>query len=537
MQLPRAAENPSPPTRRAVLSTGLGLTAAAALAACSPGPATGRATGEPADGFARPAGAPDDAPGYHLTAPTRWMNDPQRPILVDGVWSIWYLHNADHPTGNGTDWRRATSTDLVAWRDAGTSIRKYTDRLGDIESGSAVVDQSGSAGLGVGAVVAMATQQADGIQRQSLFVSHDGGATFTAVPGNPVIDNPGTPASADFRDPKIIRDDERDQWVMVLAEGHRLGFYTSPDLRDWTYRSDLGIEGLGVLECPDLFELDVDGDPARRTWVLLASANGAERGRTTGVAYWTGRWDGTRFTPDGTPERWLDHGPDLYAAVTWPDERMPPPDRFRSRLAIGWLNNWAYARERASGSHAGGAQSVVRRLALVSGDPGGPLLSSRPVDELDAITGAATALPFRTAGAPSRSTAGRPTPSDSFRLEVDVESAAAWTLHLLDRAGGAVSLEASPGRDVAVTRTPARDRRLGPTWTSAHRGPVPSHAGRLRLTVLVDRRSVEVFAADGLLSLSAATDLDEVTTIELQTQGSATVHAAWAAPIRPVQLT
>jgi levanbiose-producing levanase len=476
-----------------------------------------------------------DAPGYHLTAPHGWMNDPQRPLLLGGTWHLWYLFNADHPKGNGTEWRLARSADLVRWVDGGVAIRKYTDGLGDIESGSAVVDTAGRAGLGAGTVLATATQQADGIQRQSLFASRDAGRTFAPVPGNPVIDNPGTPASADFRDPKIIRDDEHDQWVMVLAEGHRLGFYTSADLRAWTYRSDLVIDGLGVLECPDLFELDVDGDPARRTWVLLASANGAGRGRTTGVAYWTGQWDGTRFTPDGTPERWLDHGPDLYAAVTWPDERVPPPDRFRSRLAIGWLNNWAYARDRGAGSHAGGAQSVVREIALVRGD-GGPVLTSRPVGALDALTGAAAALGLTTTEAAGQQSVELPTPCDSARLELDVESEARWTLRLGDGGGGSVSLDVTPARDVSVARSSPPGRPLGPTWSAPQRGPMPPGSNRTALTILLDRGSVEVFSADGRLTLSAATDLDEVTTVRLETSARTTVHAATAAPIRPVQL-
>ena len=169
-------------------------------------------------------------PAYHLTPPAHWMNDPQRPLFREGQWHLYYLYNADFPHGNGTAWARAVSADMVIWRTAGVAIPKYVDEWGDVESGSVVVDEQGAAGLGAGAVVAFATQQADGVQRQSLFVSHDDGQTFVPAPGNPVLDNPGT---TDFRDPKVIFDARGERWVMVLAEGPRLGFYASTDLREW----------------------------------------------------------------------------------------------------------------------------------------------------------------------------------------------------------------------------------------------------------------------------------------------------------------
>ena len=139
------------------------------------------------------------------------------------------------------------------------------------------------------------TQQDEGVQRQSLFLSTDGGYRFEPIDGNPVMDNPG---ATHWRDPKIVWDDARDEWLMVLAEGHKLGFYTSPDLKDWTYRSGFERDDLGILECPDLFEMSLDGDAGKTTWVLAAGVNGAEHGKTTGTVYWTGEWDGEAFTAE-----------------------------------------------------------------------------------------------------------------------------------------------------------------------------------------------------------------------------------------------
>ena len=78
------------------------------------------------------------------------MNDPQRPFWLDGAWHYYYLYNADYPDGNGTEWYHATSTDLVHWREEGVAIEKYENGLGDIETGSAVVDTENTAGFGRG---------------------------------------------------------------------------------------------------------------------------------------------------------------------------------------------------------------------------------------------------------------------------------------------------------------------------------------------------------------------------------------------------
>ena len=169
------------------------------------------------------------------------MNDPQRPFMLDGVWHYYYLYNADHPEGNGTEWYHVTSTDLVHWKDEGVAIEKFKNGLGDIETGSAVVDHDNTAGFGKGAVVAVMTQQDKGIQRQSLFYSTDKGYTFKAYDRNPVMDNPG---KEHWRDPKIIRDEAKGQWVMALAEGEKIGLYTSRDLKDWRYVSGFERKGL-----------------------------------------------------------------------------------------------------------------------------------------------------------------------------------------------------------------------------------------------------------------------------------------------------
>ena len=458
---------------------------------------TGQATAAPTE--AAPAEDPGYRPAYHLTPDQRWMNDPQRPFLLDGVWHYYYLYNADYPEGNGTEWFHATSTDLVHWKNEGVAIQKFRNGLGDIETGSAVVDTEGTAGFGKGAVVAVLTQQEDGVQRQSLFYSTDKGHSFQSYGQNPVMENPG---AEHWRDPRIVRDDANNQWLMLLAEGSKIGFYMSKDLLQWTYASGFQQDGLGILECPDFFQMDVDGDPAKRTWVLAASANGSAEGRSTGLAYWTGGFDGKAFTADGG-HQWLDGGPDFYAAVTWDDPRLGDSQRKASRHAIGWMNNWAYARQLPTGGWFGSA-SVVRDIRLTS-DGGRPALASSPTSGLKSLEGEPSPVP---AGSLRDGQPLQVPETGAFKVDVELEKPGDGTgkARLLLQSGGTtyatVGYDFRDGRasverdDDAVAN--GQGKAGGGSEGAAEYRQMRSVEARpagdtVRLTAYVDRSSVEVF--------------------------------------------
>ncbi|WP_448808112.1 GH32 C-terminal domain-containing protein [Agromyces bauzanensis] len=455
--------------------------------------------------FTRPADWSTYRPAMHLTPDERWMNDPQRPFWLDGRWHYYYLYNADYPDGNGTEWYHATSTDLVHWREEGVAIAKYDNGLGDIETGSAVIDTENTAGFGAGAVIAIMTQQHEGVQRQSMFVSTDGGYRFESYDGNPVMDNPG---ETHWRDPKIVWDDERGEWLMALAEGHKIGFYTSPDLKAWSYRSGFERDDLGILECPDLFRMSLDGDPSNTRWVLAAGVNGGEYGMTTGTAYWTGDWNGTTFAADDAEPQWLDRGADFYATVTWDDPRRSESDRLSSRYAIGWLNNWAYAGDLPTEDWQGGVDSVVRELVLTDRD-GRPTLISTPVGELASLEGdAETARALEVTDA-----AATPLPqpsSDAYRLRVDLrtdgEQAAREVRFRIKQGDGAyatVGVDFASGQAFVARDTDTAAAALPPVYREVRTAPAPPRDGVVTLDLIVDASSVEVFVNDGEQVLSS----------------------------------
>lgn len=452
--------------------------------------------------FSRPVDWELYRSAIHITPAKYWMNDPQRPILIDGVWHYYYLYNADYPTGNGTEWYHSTSVDLIHWQDHGVAIDKYKNGLGDIETGSAVIDSKNTAGFGAGAVIAVLTQQHEGVQRQSLFVSTDGGYRFKAYDGNPVMDNPGV---HDWRDPKIIWDDTRNEWLMVLAEGNKIGFYTSPNLKQWTYRSGFERNDLGLLECPDLFRMAVDGDPTHTRWVLATGANGVKTGMTTGTVYWTGNWDGQHFTVDEDKPRWLDAGADFYAMVTWEDPRLSDKQRLASRYAIGWLNNWAYATKLPTDSWHGGSNSIVRRIGLQSVD-GKPVLVSQPVDTLHTLEGNAEIRSQVRVTDTAKTILPQPK-SDAYRLRIELNATSEanevrFRLKEKDGHFGVVGYNFRDGTIFVMRDKDAIADLMPEVYREVRKAQAPARNGVVTFDIIVDTTSIEVFVNNGEVVLS-----------------------------------
>ena len=221
-------------------------------------------------------------------------------------------------------------------------------------TGSAVVDTDNTAGFGHGALVAAYTslRRTDGNQSQAIASSTDGGITWRK---HGVVLDIG---STDFRDPRLLRHDDR--WLMAVARSldDVVALYSSPDLRAWTHESDIVMPaGQGVWECPDLFPL---GD----RWVLLVS-------REPETLYLLGDLVGRTFVAEGDL-RPLDHGPDLYAGVTFTD---PPDGR---RVLVGWLDNWTYAQVMPTEPWRG-QLSVGRELSLARDAAGTAYVRQRPL--------------------------------------------------------------------------------------------------------------------------------------------------------------
>ena len=152
---------------------------------------------------------------------------------------------------------------------------------------------------------------------QSIAYSNDRGRTFTKYKHNPV-QGKIEPLN---RDPKVIWHEPTNQWVMVLHFDQRaMGFFTSKDLKSWQFQSELKSS---VLEdCPELFQLPVDGNERNKKWVLYGGS----------AHYLVGEFDGRQFKPE-TKEIQFSYGNCFYASQTF--NNIPEEDGRRIQMAWG----------------------------------------------------------------------------------------------------------------------------------------------------------------------------------------------------------
>lgn len=344
-------------------------------------------------------------------------------------------------------WGHATSTDLYHWQEQPVAIA-CTPTSG-IFSGSAVVDINNTSGFGTTdnpPIVAIYTehQNDESNQSQCLAFSVDEGATFTKYEGNPVLDI----NAKNFRDPKVQWIDN--QWIMTvaLANDYKISFYSSPDLKSWTHLSNFGpaAEVGGVWECPDLIQFD-------DKWVLLVSLNPGGYQVGSGTQYFIGQWNGKEFIADDLQTRWLDYGRDNYAGVTFSNA----PDK--KKIFLGWMSNWHYAGKVPTDPWRS-AMTLPRELSLR-----GDRIIQTPINHPDGFP----EVSFTTSDG-----AIRICESEERYVEIGVRNQKLY----VDTSHAWCDLEA-------------------PTLQES-----PVAPGEIDIRVIVDRGSVEVFAAGGTVVLT-----------------------------------
>lgn len=431
-------------------------------------------------------------PLFHFTPPAHWINDPNGLVYHEGEYHLFYQYYPEGMVWGPMHWGHAVSRDLVTWEHL--PIALYPDELGMIFSGSAVIDTENAAGFGAGAMIAIFTHHTEQGQMQSIAFSTDRGRMWTKYAGNPVI--PLIEGKPDIRDPKVIWHEPSQRWVMVLAVMTEVWFYTSLDLKQWTKSGVFG-EGYGshggIWETPDLFEMPVEGEDTR-VWVLTVGVQSGAPASGSGTQYFIGNFDGSAFHCADAPEtvRWADYGADFYAAQSW----SPPPDARRTWLA--WMSNWAYAREFPA-TEWRGSMSLPREMLLMR-EGTEMVLAQRPIPQLAALRGETKRLTE-----PDLYASQFTIPLENNPMEITAEIRVEQP-----NARFGLYIGSEMGADLVVICDLAnhnlRLRRHSPDlpglpdldgFNRSHIAPLLVGEQTIRLRILIDHGSAEVFAQDG----------------------------------------
>jgi fructan beta-fructosidase len=307
----------------------------------------------------------------------------------------------------------------------------------------------------------------------ALAYSNDRGYTMTDYEGNPVLTHSG----ARIDTPRPFWFEPTQRWIaptydfFTNAQGKRLrcvGFYSSANLTDWTYESRVEQDKWGdeLCGCVDFFQLPLDGDPAQKKWVMIFIDG----------SYIIGSFDGHFFyTLEGKPAATKDRIRSLvikgnyYATMTW---HNMPNDR---RVQITWMKGPTYP-----GMPFNQQMTIPSELTLLSTEDG-PRLRLNPIKELQILrkkTHQWNNILLKPDANPLAGLQG-----DLFDLEAEFKPVAGVRTVFDLRA-----IKVIYDSDTEML-TCGMDRPVGTSLK-----PVD---GLIRLRILLDRTSVEVYGNDG----------------------------------------
>lgn len=406
-------------------------------------------------------------PQFHFSVRTGWINDPNGLVYYDGTWHLFGQHNPFSTQWGNMTWFHATSKDLFHWTEHRVALQP--DKLGSIYSGSAVVDHRNTSGFQDGAekpIVLFFTYAGSEVRfghpyTQGIAYSTDGGKTFEKYEKNPVVSH----IIGGNRDPKVIWHEPTKQWIMALYLDHSdFALLGSKDMKSWEKLCD--VKDFGTAECPDFFELPIDGDPKNTKWVFWGG---------DGI-YRLGSFDGKTFTYETEPLK-CKHGGNDYAAMTFSDV---PDGR---RIQMSWMAGWGSV-PTFDGMPFNHQYTVPRELTLRT-TPKGVRLFVNPVKELESLRG--TQKELKGMEIPAGETVELPFLSELCDLQ------------LIFDLGSAEKLSC-----VFVGNRIEYDVKTKTISLGGIKAPLELSDGILKLRVVLDRTAIEMFAQDGEVQIALA---------------------------------
>lgn len=320
-----------------------------------------------------------ERPVLHVTPTIGWMNDPNGFCAYKGEYHLFYQY---HPYSNEwgpMHWGHVKTTDFIRWERLPVAIApdESYDGFGCF-SGSALELPDGRQLLMYTGV--RRERNEDGFMQdlQTQCIAVGDGENYEKYELNPVITAENVPegfSEKDFRDPKIFREEDGNYYAVV---GNRTDdgsgailLYRSTDGLHWEFVRILErcFNQFGKMwECPDFFPLD-----GQR--VLMVSP---QEMVPVGLEFHAGNCTmamiGTYGLEEGFTRKYvqaIDYGLDFYAPQT-----LETPDG--RRVMIGWMQNWDTAGAKPHNCRWFGQMSLPRELSIRNGR-----LIQNPVRELE----------------------------------------------------------------------------------------------------------------------------------------------------------
>ncbi|MGN6436443.1 MAG: glycoside hydrolase family 32 protein [Agriterribacter sp.] len=409
---------------------------------------------------------------FHFSPKRGWTNDPNGMVYFNGEYHLFFQHNPYGRNWGNMTWGHAVSKDLIHWTELDDAI--HPNQGGPVFSGGAVVDKNNTSNLGENGKPAMVMFHTGARGWGQYMAWSTDGRTFQRQE-EAVVPR----IHKDNRDPKVVWHEPTKKWVMVVwvergnNEQHSMQFLTSPDLKNWTPTS-ITYGGIGndryLFECPEFYELPVQGMDGVKKWVLTGA----------NTQYAIGSFDGATFTEE---EKKLQnqHGRDFYAPQTFSDE---PTGR---RIEIGWWRTNTAKDDMTFNQ----SMSLPLEHQLVK-TPEGIRLTRMPVKEVENLRSGKVYKPGNTTIKEGSSNPLKGIGIELAELRMEITPGKAKEI-ILDVRGVAVVYDVI-NQQLVVDGVKA---------------PAPLQKGKLSLLLYADRTGLEIFANNGLMYMPVNINIDD----------------------------
>lgn len=409
---------------------------------------------------------------FHFSPKRGWTNDPNGMVYFNGEYHLFFQHNPYGRSWGNMTWGHAVTKDLIHWTELDDAI--HPNQGGPVFSGGAVVDKNNTSGLGENGKPAMVMFHTGARGWGQYMTWTTDGHTFHWYDKAAVAR-----INKDNRDPKVIWHEPTKKWVMVFwvergnNEQHSMQFLTSPDLKNWTPTS-ITYGGIGndryLFECPEFYELPVQGMDGVKKWVLTGA----------NTEYAIGSFDGTTFTEE---EKKLQnqHGRDFYAPQTFSDD---PTGR---RIEIGW---WRTNTEKDDMTFNQSMSLPLEHKLVKTAD--GIRLTRIPVKEVQNLRSGKS---YKLGNKTIKENGANPLKDISIELA---------ELHMDLTPGKAKEVKLDV-RGVAVVYDVANQQLV----VDGVKAPAPLQNGKLSLLLYADRTGLEIFANNGMMFMPININIDD----------------------------
>ncbi|WP_372775356.1 GH32 C-terminal domain-containing protein [Mangrovibacterium sp.] len=424
-------------------------------------------------------------------------------LYQDGNYHLFYRYLSN---GSIYRWGQSVSNDLTHWEHQSFDLE--IDSTLSMGMGSMVYDWNNISGLSAGEPTMIAfynTVDPENLaigsaQFLEVAYSSDNGLSWHAAADRSIVlDNLYDRVS----DTKVFWHEESQKWLMLVLAGYEIRFYASGNLVDWEYQSRFGDDVYlkdGNWTTVDFFPMELD-ESKELKWVLTISSDAGSPNEGSGIQYFVGDFDGFVYRASHNKPKWIDHGSDSYAGVVLGDYfANSQPACFMSAIENSIYTKFNIHPEKS------GVFSFPREMSLKEMYHDYYLVS-KPMASLKSLENKTQQLAETDMSGNLKIKETLSIPFE-INLSFDVDNrlylgmAEVFGVRMRNTQGQELIMGYHSERRYFFIAEPAISQQHPDTWDGFNYAPYVTSEPTMNFKIIVDQTSVELYAMDGLVTLT-----------------------------------